>query len=225
MSKTPTIISIEGNIGSGKSTLLFHLEKHCENNEKIVFLKEPVDEWTQIQDSDGENILEKFYRDPQKYAFSFQILAHATRLSNLKRTIKENPECEFIICERSLESDKKVFANMLYNEGKIDTVCFQIYNLNFSENEDYAVDRVIYVETDPEICFQRIAKRARSGESDISLEYLQKCDEYHKAWIYTGLPFTMPVLHLNMNEEANYDYPEDIGVQYIQRIMNEIMYK
>jgi thymidylate kinase len=214
------IISIEGNIGSGKSTLLQRLEKHCENNKKIVFLKEPVDEWTQIKDSDGENILEKFYRDPLKYAFAFQIMAHATRLSNLKRVIKENPDCETIICERSLESDKNVFANMLYNEGKIDEVCFQIYNLNFTENKDYAVDRVIYVETDPAICFQRIAKRARTGESNISLEYLQKCDEYHKTWITTGLPINVPTLHFNMNEDANYDLPDDIGVKCIQQIMD-----
>lgn len=214
------IISIEGNIGSGKSTLLQQLEIYCENNKKIVFLKEPVDEWTQIKDSDGENILEKFYRDPHKYAFAFQIMAHATRLSNLKRVIKENPDCETIICERSLESDKNVFANMLYNEGKIDAVCYQIYNLNFAENKEYAVDRVIYVETDPEICFQRIAKRARSGESSIPLDYLQKCDEYHKTWITTGLPIHVPTLHFNMNEDANYDSPDDIGVQCIQQIVD-----
>lgn len=214
------IISIEGNIGSGKSTLLQQLEKQCENNKKIVFLKEPVDEWTQIKDSDGENILEKFYRDPRKYAFSFQILAHATRLSNLKRVIKENPDCETIICERSLESDKNIFAKMLYNKGDIETVCFQIYNLNFAENKDYAVDRVIYVETDPAICFQRIAKRARTGESNISLEYLQKCDEYHKAWINEELPNYIPTLHFNMNKDANYDSPDDIGVQCIQQIMD-----
>jgi deoxyadenosine/deoxycytidine kinase len=214
------IISIEGNIGSGKSTLLQQLEKYCENSKRIVFLKEPVDEWTQIKDTDGENILEKFYRDPHKYAFAFQIMAHATRLSNLKRVIKENPDCETIICERSLESDKNVFANMLYNEGKIDEVCYQIYNLNFAENKEYAVDRVIYVETDPEICFQRIAKRARTGESDISLDYLQKCDEYHKTWITTGLPIHVPTLHFNMNEDANYDSPDDIGIHCIQQIVD-----
>ena len=200
------IISIEGNIGSGKSTLLHHLEKYCENHENIVFLKEPVDEWTQIK-ADGENILEKFYRDPHKYAFSFQVLAHATRLSSLKRAIET--DCKLIISERSLESDKNVFAKMLHNEGKIDSVCYQIYCMNFAQ--DFTVDKVVYVDTAPEICFERIAKRSRSGESEISLEYLQKCDEYHKAWL---TPFDKPILHLKTDAET------DCMNEWIQQIVD-----
>ena len=62
-------ISIEGNIGSGKSTLLANLRKELVNDKRIVFLKEPVDEWEQIQDVDGNTMLQKFYQDQEKYSF------------------------------------------------------------------------------------------------------------------------------------------------------------
>ena len=51
-----TIISIEGNIGSGKSTLLNKLREHFKENEDVVFLKEPVDEWSKIKDENNITI-------------------------------------------------------------------------------------------------------------------------------------------------------------------------
>jgi deoxycitidine kinase/deoxyguanosine kinase len=44
------------------------------------------------------------------------------------------------------------------------------------------IDKYIYINTPPDICLQRIAKRNRSGES-IPLEYLQKLDTFHKNWL------------------------------------------
>ena len=41
------LISIEGNIGSGKSTIIDFLKSL--NNDNIVFVDEPVDEWLNIK--------------------------------------------------------------------------------------------------------------------------------------------------------------------------------
>ena len=84
----PYIISIEGNIGSGKSTFLTYLKKYINGvnmngNSNIQFIQEPVDEWNEIKDSNGESILEKFYNNQKEYAFSFQIMAYITRLRKL----------------------------------------------------------------------------------------------------------------------------------------------
>jgi deoxyadenosine/deoxycytidine kinase len=68
------IISIEGNIGSGKSTLIKKLRELPEFQNGFTFLPEPVDEWNTIKDSDGITILEKYYSDQKKYAFSFQMM-------------------------------------------------------------------------------------------------------------------------------------------------------
>ena len=79
MNSNIQIVSIEGNIGSGKSTLLANLKKYFNKNTTIIFLKEPVDEWSKIKDENGTTILEKFYADQEKYSFSFQMM-HATLL-------------------------------------------------------------------------------------------------------------------------------------------------
>ena len=41
----------------------------------------------------------------------------------------------------------------------------------------------IYLKTSPEICLQRIKKRGRKGENNITLEYLKSCHEYHEQWL------------------------------------------
>ena len=110
----PKVISIEGNIGAGKTTILEQLLLRAANDPSIVFLREPVDNWSSIQSADGENILTKFYKDPARYAFTFQVMAYATRVSSLRKIICENPQCKLVICERSLEADRNIFAKMLF---------------------------------------------------------------------------------------------------------------
>lgn len=95
------IISIEGNIGSGKSTLLHHMKEALKDNEDIVFLKEPVDEWETIRDKEGRTMLQKFYADQDRYSFAFQMMAYISRLALLKDCIRANPTATFIT-ERSL---------------------------------------------------------------------------------------------------------------------------
>ena len=173
------MVSIDGNIGSGKSTLMGELKKQFSDNTNVVFLKEPVDEWETIKDENGITILEKFYENPTKYGFSFQIMAYISRLNIIKQEFKKNPDAIFI-SERSLFTDKLVFAKMLFDSGNIELVNYKIYLQWFNTfAEDFPVSKVIYVNTDPEICFQRIEKRSRTGESNIPLEYLQNCHKYH----------------------------------------------
>jgi len=173
------IISIDGNIGSGKSTLMGKLKSYFSNNKNVVFLKEPVDEWETITDENGSTILEKFYGDSSKYGFSFQIMAYISRLDVIRKEIKKNPNAIFI-SERSLFTDKLVFAKMLFDSGNIELVNYKIYLKWFDTfADDLPVSKVVYVNTGPEICHQRIIKRSRTGEGNIPLDYLQNCHKYH----------------------------------------------
>lgn len=196
MSDVYTFISIEGNIGSGKSTLLANLREHFKYNDNVVFLKEPVDEWAKIKDKNGITILQKFYANQEKYSFSFQMMAYVSRIKVLRDTLKEKHEMEknkiekendkkqnnnyIIITERSLYTDKMVFAKMLYDSGKIEDVNYQIY-LNWFDtfSSEFPVHKVIYVKASPEKCYERITKRSREGEENIPLEYLTVCSLYH----------------------------------------------
>lgn len=203
MSSRPIIISLEGNIGAGKSTFLEHLEKNLGKNSGWLYLREPVHIWETIQDKNGKTVLANFYEDPKKYAFPFQVMAYTTRLHELKRIVKENPDCKGIICERSLEADKHIFAKMLHQDGLMDDIMYTIYEKYFSEYEDmFSLDGIIYLDANPETCFQRIQMRSRDGESNIELEYLQKCNDFHNEWF---LNTNTHVMSLDVNDNVNVD--------------------
>lgn len=192
------IVSIEGNIGSGKSTILKHLidkMKTLENDKyEIVFVDEPVSLWENIKDSEGKNMIEKFYANPQQYAFAFQIMAFTTRLSYLKNAIVSSlnsfpNKTIIIITERSLHTDCFVFAELLKKQNNIEDVCFQIYKQMFDEfSLNYQVDTLIYLKTTPEICNDRVKLRLRPGEEGISLNYLIQCHEEHEIYVYEKMP-------------------------------------
>ena len=194
------IVSIEGNIGSGKSTLLENMKKYFSEYSNVVFVDEPVSEWETITDpKNGENIIQLFYRDQEKYSFSFQMMAYISRLSLLKKAYEENENC-IIITERSLLTDKHVFAQMLYDDGKIEDINYQIYKKWFDTfSKDFPIDLFIYVDTMPTNCFKRVDKRSRTGENNIPLEYLNNCHIYHERMMENFCN----VLHIDGNVDIN----------------------
>ena len=136
----PIIISVEGNIGSGKSTLVSELKKVLPPifNGQIYFLLEPVDEWEKICDTNGDSIITKFYNNQKKYAFSFQMMAYISRLKTLTELIDKIPQDSVIICERSVWTDKNIFAKMLYEDNNIEE---EIYNETLINRERTIMDR------------------------------------------------------------------------------------
>lgn len=200
------IISIEGNIGSGKSTFVKALFEHYEktnkvNSKKIYFLQEPVSIWETIKNDKEENIIECFYRDQEKYAFSFQMMAYISRLSLLRKAMKKG--YDYIFTERCVNTDRNVFAKMLYDSGKIEKINYEIYTKWFDEFiEEFNNFHYIYIKTDPNIALERVNKRARAGES-IPLAYLVVCDHYHNDWLDQAQQVT--ILDGNVNRQDNYN--------------------
>jgi deoxyadenosine/deoxycytidine kinase len=198
------VVSIEGNIGSGKSTLLENLKNNYKNDSKVVFLKEPVDEWEKITDRQGNTMLQKFYGDQKSYSFSFQMMAYISRLAEFKKAVKKNPQAKIFITERSLDTDKYVFAQMLFDDNKIEDVNFQIYTRWFDTfSEEFNINKFVYVKAEPEICSERILKRSRSGENGIPLDYLKNCDKYHNNMMFERISAPCLTLDGNMNIYEN----------------------
>lgn len=187
------IISIEGNIGSGKSTFVEYCKNNLPeiNNYKIVFVDEPVNLWEKIKDKNGKNIIQNFYENQEKYAFPFQIIAFISRLMYLKNKINDSineltePNKKIcVITERSIYTDCFVFAEMLKNTGKMNDICHEIYLQMFNEfSKDFSLNSVIYINATPEKCYERINKRNRHGEENISLDYLFECHQMHEEYI------------------------------------------
>jgi len=185
---------VEGNIGSGKSTFL----KKLSSEFKVV--QEPVDEWSKMKNANGKNILEEFYEDPQRNAYLFQSIAFRSRVKNIT-DLDEN-----VIVERSIYTDRMVFADVCKEDGNISEIEWNDYIEWF----DFIVKHIgfkpkgfIYLRTDPEKSYERINKRNRSGESNISLEYLRKLHQRHDKWLVdeSSRNATVPVLVLDVTED------------------------
>lgn len=192
----PTIISVDGNIGSGKSTFVRLIGEHFKDD--VCILKEPVDEWENIKDRSGKTIIQNFYENQKDYAFSFQMMAYISRLSSLRKLVKSNPN-GIIITERSVLTDRQVFAKMLFDAGKIKDIEYSIYLKWFDEYiEDYPISHIIYLKTTPDICAERIKKRLRDGENNVELDYLKSCDDYHETWLQKT---DIPIMEISGNPD------------------------
>ena len=189
------IISIEGNIGAGKTTFMNKLEK-SNTDSSIVFVREPVDIWEKYKNRHGETLIKKYYENPQQYSFVFQFVALTTRLKLLKETIEKNKQAKLFICERSLETDKEIFAKMLHDDGFIDDIMYRVYGEHFNDNviNELKSSGIIYINTPTVTSFNRILQRNRTGEEKITLSYLHRCDIFHNLWFNKC---KIPILKIN----------------------------
>jgi len=183
------ILSIEGNIGSGKSTFCKSLKNHFNryynrpHGTNVYFVDEPVDAWLSIKDTDG-NLLDHFYKCPEKYSYCFQMTAYISRLTELKRVLNKSKPNDIIIMERSVFSDYNVFAKMLYDSGKINEIEYQSYMMWFNHFLDGLPNIFfVYLKTDFNKCHDRVLTRSRKEEGKVSKEYLNACENYHETWL------------------------------------------
>ena len=185
MATTPVLISIEGNIGSGKSTLL---KKLRDAHPEWTFVDEPVDSWLKIRNDQGESLLEVFYKDKQRWSYTFQNAAVLSRGMMVKDAVESwnnEQKSRIIIMERCVETDRNVFAKMLKESGDLDGIEWTLYEkwYNFISGMIPTMNAFIWVDTDPVISCERIKTRGREGEDGIPLEYLKSLDAVHREWL------------------------------------------
>jgi deoxycitidine kinase/deoxyguanosine kinase len=201
------IISLDGNIGAGKSTLLQEIRNKLHD---VHIVDEPVSQWSALKNAKGKSLLELFYEDKNRWSYTFQNCALLTRLKNIQKAV-ENIDTtisspQVIITERSVLTDKHVFAEMLYDAGNIDPLEWELYESWFNVfGKKYPVRAIIYVSTSSGTSKERINTRNRTGEESIDLEYLDALDKQHKKWIKnTNIPV------LTLSTEADTPVEENI---------------
>ena len=189
------IFSLDGNIGVGKSTLLKQI---ADQVPELLIVQEPVDVWTALKNADGQNLLELFYKDKQRYAYTFQNAAILSRLKLLRDAVAAAKPGQIILTERSVLTDRYVFAEMLKGQGFLNGIEWQLYTTWFDTfATDLPMAGIVYITTPSEIAYERIQKRARDGEGSIELSYLVDLAGQHVRWLSQT---SLPVLNISTRE-------------------------
>jgi deoxyadenosine/deoxycytidine kinase len=198
------IVSVEGNIGVGKSTFTKLLKDNIESTEIV---SEPVDMWLNVKNSDNKNILQTFYDDIPRWAYTFQNIAYVTRMMKIERTIRDSQQ-KHIFLDRSLDTDRYVFERMLWQQGKLEDIEHNAYQLWCDFYYEFVRKdigkKIIYLRCDPETSYERIKLRGREEEKNITLEYLKELHEAHENWLMNIE--NVLILDCNIDFENNIEY-------------------
>jgi deoxyadenosine/deoxycytidine kinase len=172
------MIIVEGNIGAGKSTFLKNLALY---SNFFDIAQEPVDSWHKKED--GSNLLENFYNNPHRWAYTLETFAMAARLQeHIKHAKNKKP----IIIERSIYSGHYCFAKNDYLAGYMTEIEWELYQQWFNTViASFAAPPkgFIYLKVAPEIALARIQKRNRVGEENITLDYLREIEKRHEEFL------------------------------------------
>ena len=212
------ILSLDGNIGAGKSTLLAEIRKALPD---LHVVDEPVGQWTALHNAAGKNLLELFYEDKKRWAYTFQNCAILTRLKNIQEAVQRLDRSvkgpHIILTERSVLTDKYVFAEMLRDAGDMDPLEWELYDTWFSIfSKQHPVHGIIYLSTSSATSKDRIQIRNRIGEENINIEYLEALDIQHKKWIEnTNIPVLTLSTEIGVPVEKNI---EEIKL-FIERLL------
>lgn len=211
------LVSIEGNIGSGKSTLINCLHDLPD----VTIMHEPVDKWRNLtghtEGKTDTNILDTYYHDPKRWAYTFQTFAFITRYMDLKDLTKRNNGNNTVISERSHLSDREIFANTLVQNGDICDLEMKMYLYWFNHlSGDHMYDKIVYLRTDPEVAFNRLRSRGRPEENQVSLDFITKIHQAHDQWLLNERNIQVLILDGNIDINEN----QEILQQHKQQILS-----
>ncbi|XP_073431262.1 deoxyguanosine kinase, mitochondrial-like isoform X2 [Dendrobates tinctorius] len=214
--KTVKKLSMEGNIAAGKSTFLRLL---CASQPEWTLMSEPLGKWQHVHSAshqDVDNLLQLLYDDPARWSYTFQTLSCMSRFKAQiepppKHLLKHREPVQ--IFERSVYSDRFVFAKALSELGHLNEIEWTLYQdwhsfLIEEFGKKAALDGIIYLRASPGKCFERLQKRARKEEKTVTQDYLKKLHDQHECWLVdksTEVHFQhirdTPVVVLDVDEE------------------------
>lgn len=164
------IFSIEGNIGAGKTTLLGLLEKQIPNC-KVIY--EPVEEWKNVG---GSDLLKAFYNEPKRWCFTFELESMISKIRKIKEAICS--DYDVILLERSIHTDKSFQVASFYYDKLSSMEMTLLDEIRTDLMKDYPnLNGIIYLDTDVNVCLERIKSRGRPEEQSIDKAYLMKLED------------------------------------------------
>lgn len=181
--KPPVVISVEAAIGTGKSSLLKLIQAQ---EPSWIVVQEPVDMWQKV--GGKHNLLEKFYSDLERYAFSFQTFCVLSRIETVVKALKEcHDDTPVIVLERSWFTDRHTFAEMLRKQQRISEMEWCLYHewYQFAVRNAPSIHGHVYLDCSTDTCMGRLRKRNRSEEAGITSDYQSNLIDHHEQWLET----------------------------------------
>ncbi|KAF8716489.1 hypothetical protein HU200_026274 [Digitaria exilis] len=172
---------VEGNIGVGKTTFLQRIANETiELRDLVEIVPEPIAKWQDVG-PEHFNILDAFYAEPQRYAYTFQNYVFVTRVMQEKESAGGIKPLRLM--ERSVFSDRMVFVRAVHEAKWMNEMEISIYDSWFdpvvSSLPGLIPDGFIYLRASPDTCHKRMMVRKRSEEGGVTLDFLQGLHEKH----------------------------------------------
>ncbi len=207
----PVVVSVEAAIGTGKSSLLRLLQNTLGSNGKWIVVQEPVDQWQSVG---GEhNLLEAYYADQSRFAFSFQTNCVLSRITAVQKALDTvDDHVEVVILERCWASDRNTFAEMLKARNKISPMEWALYDewYNFACRNAPIIDGHLYLECSTDTCMARLRKRDRTEEVGVTEDYQRELIDRHETWL-ASLP-TATVCRIPVDQDFINDAARSVAV-------------
>jgi deoxyadenosine/deoxycytidine kinase len=162
-------LAIAGNIGVGKTELTDRLAREL----GWVAYYEPV-----IHNP----YLDAFYADMPRWSFHLQIYFLSERFK-AQVGIGDSPLP--FIQDRTIYEDAEIFARTLHERGAMTRVDYDNYTALFGVLMRYLrkPDLIIYLRAGEESLMERIRRRGRASERDISPEYIAQLNRAYDDWM------------------------------------------
>jgi deoxyadenosine/deoxycytidine kinase len=162
------VIIIEGQIGVGKTTMGEILERDLD----IKLYRELTHEST-------HRLLDKFYADKQRWAFTLQVHFLNERFRMIKQIFRAGGGA----LDRSIFGDR-IFAEMLHDDGDMSDEEFETYSTLLDNMLEHAQNPtlLIYLDCSVDAAMERIKRRNRGLESSIPRSYLENLNSRYLAW-------------------------------------------
>ena len=160
-------LSIEGVIGAGKTSLAKRLAERL--NAKLV-----------LESFDDNPFLDKFYKDPARYAFHTQIHFLLSRYRQLLELRQEDLFHENIIADYIFEKDK-IFAYLNLRDDEL-----ELYEkiVALIERQIRMPDLVIYLQSTVERLMTNIKFRNRPYETEMKEDYIRDLNEGYNYFFF-----------------------------------------
>lgn len=210
-----TIILVDGVVGVGKTTLA-----------KLLNERFNIPLFEELSNADTEDLLNRFYADKTRWAFTLQI--HF--LNERFRMIKEIHKKGHGILDRSIFGDR-IFAEMLAEDraagGEGMTYEeYRTYDTLLDNMLEHAQppDLLIYLECSPEVAKQRIDNRGRGLESTVEMSYWERLNQKYSDWYENYKHSAKVLINVDNLDFANNKEDQESVLAFIGKTLKDIGY-